>query len=264
MFRAILYTQWKWSRLPVAMLTVAAFMVPLLAVQGTGGAAGEQPALPGELLAYVRAVGVFFPILAGLSGLLVGVSAWAADHREHHVYALSLPLPRWHFALLRLGAGLILLLGPVLAVWIGSQVAATVIEIPQGLTSYPYLITLRFGLCALVAFTCFFAISAGTSRTAGIILGSLLALVAIQMLLEAAGVEVEHHWLASRSAVRVAGPARHLHRPLDADRCLTVRGGSDCHWLRSCCCQDRSVRRALRPCGTGSSSLADSAEMLRH
>ncbi len=198
MFRAILYTQWKWSRLPVALLSVAAFMVPLLAVQGARMPAGE-PTHPGELLGYVRAVGVFFPILAGLSGLLVGVSAWAADHRERHVYALSLPLPRWHFALLRLGAGLVLLLGPILAVWIGSQVAATVIELPQGLRSYPHLVTLRFSLCALVAFTCFFAISAGTSRTAAIILGSLLAIVAIQMMLEAVGVHLDIlGWLGNR------------------------------------------------------------------
>lgn len=190
MFRAILYTQWKWSRLPVALLTVGAFLVPLLAVQGTRLPSGE-PALPGELLAYVRATGVFFPVLAALAGLLVGVSAWTADHRERHVYALSLPLPRWHFALLRLGAGLALLLGPVLAVWVGSQVAVTVVDVPQGLRSYPHLTTLRFSLCALVAFTCFFAISAGTARTAALILGSLLALVAVQMMLKAVGVELD-------------------------------------------------------------------------
>lgn len=198
MFRAILFTQWKWSRLPVALLTAAAFLVPLLAVQGARLPTGE-PTQPGELLEYVRAVGVFFPILAGLSGLLVGVSAWAADHRERHVYALSLPLARWHFALLRLGAGLVLLLGPVLAVWIGSQIAATVTLIPQGLASYPYLITLRFILCSLVAYSCFFAISAGTSRTAAIILGSLLAVVAIQMMLEAVGVDLNIlGWLVDR------------------------------------------------------------------
>jgi len=189
MFRAILYTQWKWSRLPVALLTVAAFLVPLLTVQGARLSTGEATS-PGELLDYVRAAGVFFPILAGLSGLLVGVSAWAADHRERHVYALSLPLARWHFTLLRLGAGLVLLLGPVLAVWLGSQVAVTVTRIPQGLGGYPHLITLRFILCTLVAFTCFFAISAGTSRTAAIILGSLLALAAIQMMLEAVGIDL--------------------------------------------------------------------------
>lgn len=198
MFRAILYTQWKWSRLPVAALTVAAFLVPLLAVQGVQLPGGEARS-PGEVLDYVRAVGPFFPILAGLSGLLMGVSAWAVDHRERHVYALSLPLPRWHFALLRLGAGLVLLLGPVLAVWVGSQVAATATDLPAGLAAYPYLITLRFILCTLVAFTCFFAISAGTPRTAAIILGALLALVAIQMMLEAVGVDLDIlGWLIDR------------------------------------------------------------------
>lgn len=189
MFRVILYTQWKWSRLPVALLTLGAFMVPLLAVQGTGEARGTWPQA-GQLLAYVGAMGTFFPLLAGLSGLLVGVNAWAADHRGGHVYALALPLPRWQLALYRLAAGLVLLLGPVLAVWLGSQIAVTVVEMPLGLRGYPHLITLRFILCTLVAYTCFFAISAGTSRTAAIILGGLLALVAAQILLDAVGVDL--------------------------------------------------------------------------
>jgi len=189
MFRVILYTQWKWSRLPVALLTVGAFLVPLLAVQGTGEARGTT-AQAGQLLAYVGAMGTFFPLMAGLSGLLVGVSAWAADHRAGHVYALSLPVPRWQLALFRLGAGLVLLLGPVLAVWLGSQIAVTAVEIPLGLQGYPHLITLRFMLCTLVAYTCFFAISAGTSRTAAIILGGLLALIAAQILLDAVGLDL--------------------------------------------------------------------------
>ena len=40
MFRAILYTQWKWCRLVILLATLAAFALPLLSVQGARGPVG--------------------------------------------------------------------------------------------------------------------------------------------------------------------------------------------------------------------------------
>lgn len=188
MFRAMLGLQWKWARIVVIAAAVFGFAIPLLAVQGATDSSGD-PRTVSQLLVTIQSVGVFFPLLAAASGLLLAISAWAADHAGRHVYALSLPVPRWRLVLLRYGAGLLLLLAPVAGVWVGSLVAVAGAEIPQGLHVYPHLITLRFILCALVAFSVFFAISAGTSRTAGVILICLLSVVILQLVFSALNVE---------------------------------------------------------------------------
>jgi len=198
MFRAILALQWKWARLVVVTAAVLGFAIPLLAVQGATDASGD-PQTVSQLLAAAQDVGVFFPLLAAAAGLALAVSAWRADHAGRHVYAVSLPVPRWQFVLYRYGAGVLLLLAPVVGVWIGSLVATAGAQLPLGLHAYPHLITLRFLLCGLVAFSLFFAISAGTSRTAGIVLGVLVALVVLQVLFAAFKLDVNLlGWVADR------------------------------------------------------------------
>src|SRR3989304_771772 len=132
MFRAILFTQWQWTRLTVLIGAVAGFAIPVLSVGDVSAAAVDQ-ARVGELLNVQRAWGLGYPVLATALGLVVALSAWGADHRGRHVYALSLPLPRWQYALLRLGTGLLLLAVPALAVWLGGLVASAAVIIPPGL-----------------------------------------------------------------------------------------------------------------------------------
>jgi len=56
MFRAVLYAQWKWSRLIVVLGTVAAFAIPLLSLQGAARA--DRGALQAqELLRAVQSWG---------------------------------------------------------------------------------------------------------------------------------------------------------------------------------------------------------------
>ncbi|HET7248683.1 MAG TPA: hypothetical protein VFI79_02465, partial [Gemmatimonadales bacterium] len=106
MFRVVLYGQWKWSRIVVVLGTIAGFALPILSVQGA--TSDPTSALkPGELLSIVQAWGVLYPILAATIGLLVAIATWAPDHRGRHVLALSLPLPRWRYVLLRFTAGLV-------------------------------------------------------------------------------------------------------------------------------------------------------------
>ena len=112
----------------------------------------------------------------------MAIATWAADHRGRHVHALTLPLPRWRYVLLRFGAGTTLLAAPILAVLVGALLATATATIPSGLQGYPVALALRFAVAVLVAFALFFAISAGTARTAGIILGSMAALVLVQVL----------------------------------------------------------------------------------
>lgn len=184
MFRMILYTQWKWSRLLVVAGTLAAFAIPVLSVRS----AGEYNLQHWEAVALLNSIeswGVLYPILAGALAVLMAMTAWAPDHRGRHVYALSLPVPRWYYALLRFCAGATMLAAPVLAVWIGGLVGTATSMIPPGLHAYPHVLALRFALAALVAYGVFFAISAGTTRIAGYILAVIATIVIAQMFLSA-------------------------------------------------------------------------------
>ncbi|HEV8264681.1 MAG TPA: hypothetical protein VGQ06_07005 [Gemmatimonadales bacterium] len=189
MFRMILFTQWKWSRLVIALSAVAAFALPVLSVERFGRADVSRWEVQ-EMLTSIQAWGVLYPVLAAALALLVAALAWSPDHRSRHVYALSLPVPRWHYVLLRLGAGAILLAGPVLALWAGALVATTAATIPPGLHAYPTTLALRFALAVLVAYGVIFAVSSGTARTAGYVLGALGALIAFEVLAAAAEVNV--------------------------------------------------------------------------
>src|SRR5256885_7395208 len=115
MFRAILYSQWKWSRLIVVLGTVAGFALPIVSLQGAARA-DRSPLAAQELLRAVQSWGTLYPVLAAALGLLVAIATWAPDHRGRHIHALSLPLPRWRYVLLRFGGGVVVFAGPVLAV----------------------------------------------------------------------------------------------------------------------------------------------------
>lgn len=180
MFRAILYSQWKWSRLIVALGTIAGFALPILSMQGA--ARGDRSPLDAEqLLHAVQGWGTLYPVLAAALGLLVAVASWAPDHRGRHVHALTLPLPRWRYVLLRFAAGTTMLSGPIVGVCAGALLATAAATLPPGLQGYPFALALRFALAILVAYALFFAVSAGTARTAGYILSAIALLVAVQI-----------------------------------------------------------------------------------
>jgi hypothetical protein len=187
MFRAILYQQWKWTRLIVAFATVAAFAIPLFSVRSAS--AGMDHKMAAQFLADVQTWGILYPCLAGALGVLVAIALWAPDHRGRHVYSLALPLPRWRFVTLRYLAGLTLLGPPVIALTVGALVAAATASLPTGLHTYPIALAIRFALALVVGFTLFFAVSSGTARTAGAILSSVAALVVLQVLISATGSE---------------------------------------------------------------------------
>jgi hypothetical protein len=180
MFRAILYSQWKWSRLIVAVGTIVSFALPIVSLQGA--ARGDRDPLQAQaLLAAVQSWGTLYPLLATALGLLVAVATWAADHRGGHIHALTLPLPRWRYVLLRFGAGVTLLAGPIVAVLAGALLAVWTATIPPGLQGYPGALALRFAIAVLVAYAVFFAVSAGTARTAGIILGVIGTVIVVHI-----------------------------------------------------------------------------------
>jgi hypothetical protein len=203
MFRAVLYTQWKWSRLIILLGTVAAFAIPPISLQGA--ARPDRGALQAqELLRAVQSWGSLYPLLAAALGLLVAIAAWAPDHRGRHVHALTLPLPRWQYVLLRFGAGLLLLGAPIVAVLIGSSLAVFMATLPPGLQAYPIALTVRFAFAVFVAYAIFFAVSSGTARTAGIILGVIGAAVLVQVVAGIAG--LDFNLLADLHALLLLGP----------------------------------------------------------
>src|SRR3989442_5578052 len=110
----MLYSKGKWSRLIVALGSVAAFALPIISVQGAARA-DASPLQAGELLQALQSWGTLYPLLAAALRLLVAIATWAPDHRGRHVHALSLPLPPWRYVLLRFRAVSALLAPPVVA-----------------------------------------------------------------------------------------------------------------------------------------------------
>lgn len=212
MFREILRTQWKWSAWAVIVATVASFALPVLTVQDAGVInpdAVDVVAMMGRVLI----VGAFYPIVALGAGVAMALLIWAPDHRSHHVYALSLPVPRWYYTLLRLAAGAVLLLPAVLALWIGALIATAVSTIPVGLEAYPGAITIRFALALLLGYAFFFALASGTMRTTAILLGIVpVAFIALSQLIALVGgpnlLALAWNWIAD-----LPGPFRLLFDP---------------------------------------------------
>ena len=190
MFRVMLWGQWKWSRLVIALGSVAAFTLPVLSVRGTASV-DQFPVSPAEFLGRIGAWGTLYPVLAATLGLLVAMAAWAPDHRGRHVHALSLPIPRWRYALYRFAAGLALLSAPLLALLVGSLLASATAAPPAGIHAYPVALTIRFALALLIAFAVIFAVSGGTARTAGIILGVIAAVIVVQVIASVASIDLD-------------------------------------------------------------------------
>ena len=182
MFKVILMAQWKWTRLSLLPAVVVGFALPILSVQHW-----ESSSASWYIISEAATWSVWFAAFAGVLGLLVGTSAWLSDHRGGHVYALSLPVERWRYVLLRYGSGALLLVAPIASMWIGALLATASVELPVGLNAYPNALAVRFALAVFVSYSIFFAVSAGTSRTAGYILAVIGGVVIAELLLNAAG-----------------------------------------------------------------------------
>jgi hypothetical protein len=107
----------------------------------------------------------------------------------NHVYALSLPLARWEYAMLKMGAGAVLALIPTAAIWIGAHLASAAVVLPEGLHAYPNELTFRFFLAVLLSYAVVFALASGTTKTASGVMGVVVGgFVFGIMVLEAFGV----------------------------------------------------------------------------
>lgn len=162
-----LVLQWKAARWPLLPFVVGAFGLPLAALQSAEAGAARMQGAPAEgLLGTLQNWTPLFPVMATLLGVTIGLTAWAWDHRANHVYALSLPLPRWRYVMLKFGAGALMLLIPMVALFAGVLLGRAGLDLPDGLHAYPIALALRFLLAALIVYAVSFALAAGTMRTA--------------------------------------------------------------------------------------------------
>ncbi|MCH7530167.1 MAG: hypothetical protein IIB36_00220 [Gemmatimonadetes bacterium] len=201
MYQPMLYLHWKQVRLALIPFMVASFGLPLLTVQGMGTVAGMDS---GTLEAYRQLSEAqfwlpFFPVLAGVIGVTLGLSAWNWDHQLKHVYALSLPLRRTEYAMLKMGAGALLAVLPAVAMWIGGHVAAASLSLPSELHAYPNELAFRFFLAVLLSYSLLFAMAAGTVKTTLRICAVILVFVVLGNI--ATGVLDEYYRFFARTNV---------------------------------------------------------------
>ena len=189
MTRQILYLHWKAIRLGLLPLVIAAFGMPLLMIQGL--ARPERQTDPFYTTLILGAMGArlfLLPGLAGVIGITLALSSWSWDHEMKHVYALSLPIARWRYAVLKFGAGATLALAPTLALLVGTLVASSSLTLPPLLHAYPFAVTVRFLLSTLFVYALVFAFAAGSIRTTVIVLTAFVGLLVVgNLLLDAVG-----------------------------------------------------------------------------
>jgi hypothetical protein len=167
MFREMLRTQWKVSRVSVAFLLPLCIGLPIAVIRLSRLVVAQSewssPAL--DILRATARASIAFPLLAASTGCVIALCAWAWDHRTNHVYALSLPVERWRYAMMKMGAGAIILGLTALGVLIGSIIAVSTTALPEGIRGYPLAFTIRFLFAALITYAITFAFAAGTVRT---------------------------------------------------------------------------------------------------
>ena len=163
-YRALLSEQWKHQRVELAVLAIAsAAAIPVTLWTNAPGSYANRPSV---LLDSSAEIGIVAAPLALLVGLLLAGRPYALDSRLRHVYALSLPLPRARYALLRTVSGLTFSILPAAGFLIGAIVGAQVLPPNIAIRAYPALITVRFLLAAVLAFSVGFAVQYGLGKKA--------------------------------------------------------------------------------------------------
>lgn len=175
MFTQILWTHFKWSRGILAAFAVIAFATPSLAWR-IGDAGSYVVPGPVAVMMGFRAVGPILIITAVLLGFMMVAHIWNMDGAAKHVYPLSLPIQWRSYVTMRFGAGALSLLVPAAALWLGSLLAISLVEVPATLNAYPGTLALRFLLGALLAYALTFLFQYVAGRRAPVVLLTLLVI----------------------------------------------------------------------------------------
>ena len=186
MFRAVLYSQWKWTRPVILLAVLVAGYIPVEALRAMPYKTSGTYHIPSLYYGLVGA-STYYQWLALAVAVVVAIASWQADAHRQHVYALSLPVPRWQFVLLRFGAGATLLGVVAVAVGLFGGVAAAIAPLPPMLHAYPVGLAIRFWLGALVPFGIIFALLVSNPKRVRIVVVAFATIVAVDMALAAMG-----------------------------------------------------------------------------
>ncbi|MBI2407412.1 MAG: hypothetical protein HYV19_03815 [Gemmatimonadetes bacterium] len=186
MFRAVLYTQWKWTRPVILLAVLVAGYIPVNALRSMSYKSAGTYYIP-SLYQSITSASVNYQLLALAVAVVVAISAWQADGQRQHVYALSLPVPRWQFVLLRFAAGAALLGVVAVAVGLFGGVAAAIAPLPAMLHAYPAGLAVRFWLGTLIPFALIFALLASNPRRVKLVVAGVATIVVVDMLLAMVG-----------------------------------------------------------------------------
>jgi hypothetical protein len=173
----MLYVHWKTVRLGLLPFVLAAFGLPLMVAQQMSAWEDDvQTMAASDALAgaFVWAPG--FPLLAAATGVLLALSAWNWDHKSNHVYALSLPVSRQRYAMLKFTGGVLLALIPASALVLGSLLAAVSVDAPPEVRAYPFQLAGHFFLGIVIVYSMLFALASGTIRTTVVVLSILVGI----------------------------------------------------------------------------------------
>jgi hypothetical protein len=186
MFRAILYTQWKWTRPAVLLAVLIAGYIPVAALRAMPYKTADTYYIP-ALYRDIAAASTYYQWLALFVAVIVAISAWQADGHRQHVYALSLPVPRWQFVLMRFGAGAALLGVVAAAVGLFGGVAAAIAPLPPMLHAYPFGLAVRFWLGSLIPFGLVFSLLVSNPRRVRLVVAGAATFIVVDMALAAMG-----------------------------------------------------------------------------
>lgn len=186
MLRTVVWLQWKSARPWIVASVVAVIALP---IASAGLAWPSDPDLLAFFLAKLDLWSWLYPTLAVVLGVAFAVLTWQADRQGDFVYALSLPLPRWRYVLLRYGATAGWVAAVAAALWLAAFGVTSLIAIPETLSVHPHQLAAKFFLATLAVFTAAFAIGAMPERTRRIGIRIALAVVAVELAMVLLGQE---------------------------------------------------------------------------
>lgn len=182
MFAMVLRTQWNWTRNSVIGFAALSFVFPALAWRLASTVAPGRESL--QVMEGFAALGPMLGFLALFGPFVIAALPWGIDHETKHVYPLSLPIswPKW--VGMRFAAGALTLLIPALALYAGSRLTLSMLELPPLLRGYAGALAFRFLLASIVAYGLTFALQylAG-KRAAAVALIILLSIGATMVTL---------------------------------------------------------------------------------
>jgi hypothetical protein len=101
---------------------------------------------------FASAFGAMTATWAVFTGLITALGVWSPDEQGRHIYALSLPVSRGHYVMLRLALGAMVLSALSLVQGIIAVGLAAWIAPPPPLQAYPVAVSVRAWLTTLTTF----------------------------------------------------------------------------------------------------------------